>query len=69
MSSFTFGLWTGIVAGVVFAALMQQDEADSASADWLPKRVATVAEMTRSKLTTPPNLAQALAQRDRDRHT
>jgi hypothetical protein len=67
MNSFTFGLWTGIVAGVVLAALMKQSSQEPSMEEKLlgPSIARGMSQTPDPTTTSPANLADALAQRDK----
>ena len=67
MNSFTFGLWTGIVAGVVLAALMKQSSQEPSMEEKLlePSVARGMSQTPDPTTTSPTNLADALAQRDK----
>jgi len=64
MSSFTFGFWTGFVAGVVFTALAQQSRKEIS----MEERLLNLPGMQESQQAVsdlpqkPASLAEALAQ-------
>jgi hypothetical protein len=66
MNSFTFGLWTGLVAGVVLAVLMKQSSQEPSMEEKLlgPHAVREITPASNLPAATPANLADALAQRD-----
>jgi hypothetical protein len=65
MNSFTFGLWTGVVAGVVLAALMKQSRHEPSMEEKLlgPHAARIMAPPSAVPDSAPNNLADALAQR------
>ena len=65
MNSFTFGLWTGVIAGVVFAALMKQSSHEPSMEEKLlgPHAARVMAPPSTAPASAPNNLADALAQR------
>ena len=65
MKSFTFGFWTGFVAGVVFAALAQQNRAEITMEEKLldlPGMRAETPAAADMPAQRPASLAEALAQ-------
>jgi hypothetical protein len=67
MNSFTFGLWTGVIAGVVLAVLMKQSSQEPSMEEKLlgPHAVRGITPASNlPAAATPANLADALAQRD-----
>ena len=68
MNSFTFGLWTGFVAGFVFTALLKQSSREPSMEEKLlgPHAAQSLERPSDSAIsaTAPANLADALAQQD-----
>jgi hypothetical protein len=68
MNYFTFGLWTGFVAGVVFTALLKQSQQEVTMEEKLLdlQSLQSGASMKDALPTTAPtSLAEALAQQDK----
>lgn len=67
MNSFTFGLWTGVIAGITFAALMKQSSREPSMEEKLlgPHAARGMAPVAGAPRTAPGNLADALAQREK----
>ncbi len=67
MNSFTFGLWTGFVAGVVFAALMKQSNHEPSMEEKLlgPHAARGMASAYDIPISAPNNLADALARKNK----
>ncbi len=66
MNSFTFGLWTGFVAGFVFTALWRQGEKEPTMEEKLlgPHAAAGIAHHPDAPTSAPGSLADALARQE-----
>ena len=69
MNSFTFGVWTGFVAGFVFMALLKQSSHEPTMEEKLlgPHAAQSLTTSTPAPESTPDNLADALAKQDQRR--
>ncbi len=69
MNSFTFGLWTGVVAGMVFAALMKQSAREPSMEEKLlgPHAASSTTQPPETPASAPASLADVLSQQDQPR--
>lgn len=67
MNSFSFGLWTGFVAGFVFTALMKQSRPEPSMEEKLlgPHATGDMGAIPSAPVSAPKNLADALAQQSK----
>jgi len=69
MNSFTFGLWTGFVAGFVFTALLKQSSHEPSMEEKLlgPQAAQSLSASKPAPESAPGNLADALTRQDQRR--